>query len=212
MNVCMPLVGGKSRWGHAVIRALPLLLVIASLVAAAVYGWVVHRGSEYRAYYSYVVALTEREAAPDFRFDGYYALQATDLFSETLAAWLRTPELVVAAHQQAGLPLPTTNPRQVARLVEATKAAPQLVTVMIRGSDSTTVEQLSHGMMKATAERVAMYHDQGVPALQFEVVPTEPWVGSQKLSAPVIVSAVWVFVLLFGINAVLIRESISATR
>jgi hypothetical protein len=189
-------------------RALPWLLLLAALATLAAVGVVRRQGPTYEAHFSYTVSLQEREAAPEFRFDGYYALQATDLFAETLAAWATTPEIVVAAHEAAGLPVPSGSARQLARRVSSEKVAPQLVRVWVKGSERDLVERLAQGLQTVMAETIASYHEQGVPAVQLAAVATEPWLGVAAPSVGLIGTAVFVTVLLLGLNAVLLFESV----
>lgn len=199
--------GHFDKYWRAVQRKLPGVLLVAA--GAAVVAWfIVHRmGPTYTVHYSYLVSLSEREETEDFRFDGYYALSATDLFTATLASWVGAPEVVVAAYEEAGVAT-SQDPRDVARAVTAEKKAPQLVAVTVRHKDQAVAEKLAQGLQVVMESNIEQYHGQGIPELTFRVVATNPWLGISRLSAPVIVSATFVFVLLMGVNAVLLVESV----
>lgn len=202
--------GSLNHYWQVVQRKLPGIL-LASVAAAVVAGLVVNRvGPTYTVHYSYLVSLSEREETDDFRFDGYYALSATDLFTATLASWVGAPEVVVAAYEEAGVAT-SQDPRDVARTVTAEKKAPQLVAVTVRHKDQAVAEKLAQGLQVVMERNVEQYHDQGIPELIFRVVATSPWLGISRLSAPVIVSATFIFVLLMGVNAVLLVESVKQT-
>lgn len=193
-------------WG-AIKKKLPMLLLIS--VTAAVLALVIAKqvAPSYEVHFSYVVSLAQREAAPEYRFDGYYALQATDLFSATLAEWLTAPETVVAAYQAAGLALPSEDPRQVTRALRAEKAAAQLVTVTVRSAQREEAEKLADGLRQVMAKNIQAYHDQGAPAAQFRAVATTPWTGVIWLSIPIVVLATFVFTFFIALNVILLNES-----
>jgi len=185
-------------------RYLPVLLVISA--AASVVAFVLANASDikYQAHYSYLVSLSQREAAQEYRFDGFYALQATDLFAATLARWVQTPETIVAAYERAGVALPTKAPRDLTKLMRAEKTAPQLVQVTVEGRDERQARELSRALASVMEENIKRYHDQGIPAVTFGVVATDTWVGYSKISVPIITSATFFFTLFFSLNVLLL--------
>lgn len=204
-------MGHFDKYWQVVQRKMPGVLLVSG--AAAIIAWLIvgRVGPTYTVHYSYLVSLSEREEAEDFRFDGYYALSATDLFAATLASWVRLPEVVVAAYGEAGVAA-ARDPRDVARAVTAEKKAPQLVAVAVRHKDQALAEKLAQGLQVVMERNIEQYHDQGIPELTFRVVATSPWLGISRLSAPVIVGATFVFVLLIGVNVVLLVESVKNTN
>jgi hypothetical protein len=165
-------------------------------------------GTTHEVYFSYIISLREREAGAAYHFDGYYALQATDLFAATFARWLGAPETIVAAHSRAGLPLPGADARQLSDSVRAERTAPQLVQVTVRGRTSQEARGLAQGLRDVMVRYVDDYHDQGIPALRFSATATNEWTGVRQISLPVIAISTFVFSLLLGVNAVLFWESV----
>lgn len=184
-------------------RWLPYLLLGSLGAALIAYGITQRLGPIYEAHFSYLISLTEREAAPDFRFDGYYAISATDLFAETVAQWASTPEVIVQAHQAAGVALPNPSPRQLRKIVQARQAAPQLVRVTIRAPQEETVQKLAVGLQQVMEHNVTRYQEQGIPAVRFRLVASEPWVGVERPATNLIVIATFILTLLLGFNAVI---------
>lgn len=195
-----------NRYIQAVIGSLPILLIVSFGLAAIAYVGALKVGTTYTTHYSYLVSLAERENSTDYTFDGYYALQATDLFAATLARWATTPEVIAAAYDQAGLP-PVLDVRQLLRLVAAEKTAPQLVQVTVRGNTPEQTLALTRALLTEIEHNVLVYHDEGIPALRFTVVATEPWSGQQPVAVKVITSTMFVVSLLLGINGVVFWAS-----
>lgn len=187
---------------------LPFVLLVSLLAALVAYGVTARLGPAYEAHFSYLISMSEREAAPDFRFDGYYAISATDLFADTLAQWVATPEVVVAAYQAAGLPLNEPSPRQLTKIIRAEKSAPQLVHVTIRTNQEETTKKLTAALQHVMDENIEQYLQQGIPAVQFRLVASQPWVGIERPATPVIVIATLMLVFLLAINSIIIWVSL----
>lgn len=189
-------------------RRIPWMLCVSFGLAIVAYIVVRQMGPTYRVQFSYLVSLSAREPAEEFRFDGYYAIQATDLFAATVAQWAKTPEVIVAAYTRAGLEVPTDDPRQLAKFVETGKTAPQLIQVTVSEQDEERARRLAQGLRDTVADNVAHYHDEGIPALQFRVVATEPWVGVTRPALPLIVVATFVFSFFALVNGWLLLASL----
>jgi hypothetical protein len=196
----------------AVRRQLPRLLLLAAAAAVLAAALVQRAGPQWRAHFSYLISLQEREAAAEFRFDGYYALQATDLFAATLAEWAMAPEVIAAAHQAADLPLPGADARSLIRTVSARKAAPQLVAVEIRGGSEREAAALASGLQEVLTAQVAAYHTAGVPAARFTAVPSAVWVGGTPPATRVVGAATFLLVLFVLVNGVVLAETLRETR
>lgn len=189
-------------------RRLPLLLLVSAGVA--VVSWTVadrySRQSE--VHFSYLISLSDREGRGEYRFDGYYALSAISLFSETLAQWVRRPEVVAEAARRAGLRDVPQEARKLQRLVAAERVAPQLVAVTVRAGEADTAERLARSLQAVVGENVERYHESGTPALRFRVVASEPWAGQRIIEANVVAAAAFLLVLFAAVNVLVLWESL----
>lgn len=185
-----------------------MLALVGSLLA---YGIVSRVKPQYEVHFSYAVSLEQREQSQEYRFDGFYALQATDLFTATLASWIKAPEIIVKAHEVAGLESPT-DPREVSRAVRSDKTAPQLVQVTVRHTSKEFSQELAQALQEVIREEVERYHDQGIPELSFAVVATEPWVGLVGISHFLVVVSTFVLILVIGINWVVLTASLVSPK
>lgn len=199
-------VGYGQAWG----RALPWILLFSLAVATVAYSLTSRSGVTYQVHFSYIVSLTERESSTNYRFDGFYALQATDLFTTTLANWLTTPETIVMTYQTAGLALPTNNARQLSRLVQAEKAAPQLIRVVVAAPQRDQAQKIAASLQEVMKQQIDHYQDQGIPALRFQALATQPWISQQTVALFPIVVGSFVLALVLSSNFVVLRHSLKA--
>jgi capsular polysaccharide biosynthesis protein len=204
-----------SEYGYyfrALQRQLPVWLLVSVAAAGAAWGALARLGPTYSVHFSYLVSLSERENPAEYTFDGFYALQATDLFTATLAGWITTPELIVAAYRAAELPLPTDDARKVRRNVTAAKTAPQLIEVTVWGQEREAAERLAAALKTVMEKNVSLYQDEGIPALQFNVVATEPWTSIRQPNVALVTASVGVVTLLLLINLQLLWEATFRAR
>lgn len=188
-------------------KRIPWLFLISTLIFLLVFGALVRLAPEYEVHYSYIISLAGRESAPDFRYDGYYALQSTDFLAGTIAGWAGTPETIVSAYRQANVPLLSSDPRVLTKSIHAEKVAPQLVQITIKHVSSDRAEALAKGLQVVMANNIANYQSQSVPAVAFKVTTTPAWTGQTRISAGIIAVATFFFLLFFGINGIVLYES-----
>lgn len=191
------LLDARKSW-EAFVRRIPTLLAVSFIVAIVGYGVAVRLPVSYDVHGSYVVSQEEREVSSGFRYDGYYALSATDLFTATLAAWITSPETVVRAYEEAGVPLPTEDAIDLVKNIRAEKAAPQLVTITVRDSSKADAEKLAGGVAKVIPTFVEQYNTTGTPAATFSVVASQRWTGVSRIAPFPVALVLFIFVFLVG--------------
>jgi hypothetical protein len=194
--------------GRRVRRALPGLLLLSVALGTLSYLVAQRMGGSYEAHFSYWISLREREISQEYRFDGYYALQATELFAETLAAAIKTPGVIAQAQGEKS----SQEVRGLLTSVEARQEAPQLVAVVAKGTTGEEARLLAEGLQGVVREQISHYFEQGDPALRFEVVATEVWVGERAIAARIVGLTVLVLTLFLGINWVLFWEAVKQKR
>lgn len=75
-------------------------VLVATVVAAVVAGT---RPERTGASVSFAINRTNREATTQYQYDGYYALQAADLFAQTVVSWFSTPSVLQEVYQRANI-------------------------------------------------------------------------------------------------------------
>jgi len=80
--------------------------LIAGLVTIATITTVIltiNQPVRFQASESFAVNRINKELTADYQYDGYYALQAADLFSQTVVSWFSTPSILRQVYRQADL-------------------------------------------------------------------------------------------------------------
>ena len=189
-------------------RRLPMVILVSIVVFMAVYTILRRQGVIHEVHFSYIVSLEDRQQTAQYQFDGYYTLQAIELFTDTLSNLITTPELLVRAYEQAKLPLPNLTARTLQGAVTAEQIGPQLVHVTVRDKNREVAEKLSKSLMNVVGQDVEVYQNQGKPAVKFQIVASEPWTGQAQLNILLVAVGSGLFIFFIGINLVLLWEGL----
>lgn len=192
---------------RALNRALPLIFAAGIAAAGLGYGIARKTPPSYEVHFSYIVALQERDTSQGFRYDGYYALSGTELFSSTLASLIASPEMIVQAYQEARLPVSTQDPFALTKRVRAQKAASQVVQVTVVDGSKEKAEALAKAVVDVTQHTVRDYNTKNADSNQFSITSTTPWTGVVRVAAIPVAIIVGVLSSIIAAMVVLFKEA-----
>lgn len=195
------------RYKTVLLRHLPFLLLFSFFLSAGAYFWAYRAGNDYQAHFSYLISLAERENYGEYRFDGYYALQATDLFTATFATWLTTPEVISASYRAADLTPKVLRLSDLKKIVTAAKTGPQLIEVMVTADSAAHAQLLQAGLEQVIQIRLQKYQADSSPALTFIATKTDGWITKREVAGIPLVVAVFFGSLMLSINGLLLLTS-----
>ncbi|MEO6078080.1 MAG: hypothetical protein ABIP54_04800 [Candidatus Andersenbacteria bacterium] len=193
-------------------KALPIIIAIG--VVAFGMGYIGARKTppSYQVHFSYIVAQTQRDASPDFRYDGFYSLSGTELFSATLASLITSPEQIVSAYTEANITMPSQDPFALAKNVQATKTASQLVQVTVTDSSKATAEKLAHAVEDTTQQAVQEYNAKNKNTAQFSITQTKQFTGAVVVAALPVAIVSGVFAAMIAVLIALFQEALKRGR
>jgi len=138
--------------------AKPLQTIILAALAGVLLGaaFASVTPSRVKASVSFTVAQQARQETADYAYDGYYALRAAELISDTMISWLSTPSVVKEIHAAAGLDLSDEEAFAAAgRAFRAKKYSSQNVVVSFAAPDEDSARKLADAASDLLAERAA---------------------------------------------------------
>lgn len=158
---------------------------ILVLTVAGAYAWQMLQPVRYSTSMSLGVNRVNADQTPDYQFDGYYALQAADLFSQTLVSWMQTPSILVEIYDQAGLPTGVDSIRGLTSRFNTKKVAAQNVVVTYSSPSQAEAEKLAMAITSVTTRLTATVNRSADNQAFFELVAAKPVVVKAKMD-PVI--------------------------
>lgn len=135
------------------IRRKKLAIGIVALVIAGAYLWAYLQPVRYATSMSLSVNSINQQQTADYQFDGYYALQAADLFSQTVVSWLQTPSVLVEISERAGTTIPVTSMRSLTSRFKTKKYSSQNIVVTFAASSEDEGKRLAAAVTEVITAR-----------------------------------------------------------
>lgn len=160
----------------------------------------------YEASFSFLVSRSGADSTADYKYDGYYALMATDLIADTVEQWLKNPEAVQSIYAKAGVDGKFKSLKDMARKFKAMKLTSQLVEVRLkaeRSEDAKKVAEAASGILKS---KIAASNNTEEKNGTFKVIDSEPVILEVKPDPILNLAISLVFGLVLGLFIALGKE------
>lgn len=165
--------------------AKPLQTVILAALVCALLGLGLASVAPTRVKVSMAFTVSEqaRQETADYAYDGYYALRAAELISDTMISWFSTPSVVKEIHAAAEIELSEAEALAVSgRLFRAKKYSSQNVVVAFTASDEDAARKLAAAASDVLAARSAELVLSSKGDSLFRVTASSPVVASVSTS------------------------------
>ncbi|MBI4414975.1 MAG: hypothetical protein HY566_01910 [Candidatus Kerfeldbacteria bacterium] len=159
-------------------RAFFAAFVVVVTVAAAALSMT--RQPTFVASLSIAVNRIHRQETAAYQYDGYYAIQASDLFTQTILSWFLTPSVLLEVYERAGVEPHISSLSELVGRFRARKFSPQNLVVQFAEPDRSNAEKISAAIADVMKERTSLTNqdDKGDPI--FEAVPAKPVIVESK--------------------------------
>lgn len=164
-----------------VIKTGKWLIIVMTILTAIFSLSLAHflpRGFETNA--TYVLHRVNREKSPDFQYDNYYSVQASEYFSNSVVALLATPEVVFEIYKKAQL----ENEDSINNLVKSITAqqlASHVIKVKVTNRERQKSEKIMAALSEVIGEKVKQTELTSEGKNSFEISSGEKVVIEKKL-------------------------------
>lgn len=135
------------------------------------------------------IAREGKQETQDYKYDGFYSLQASELFADTVVSWFLSPEIVNSIYDGAGIDLGDKTLRELSRVFDAEKMASQNVLIKFTASNSNEASQVVDSMKTILSERTQILNKANSEDAKFTVIIKDPITVSHKVK-------IWVVTLI----------------
>lgn len=135
-----------------------LILIITILIGVSSFVFTLKRPVIYDTSLSLFITRTTTQATQDYKYDGYYAIKAAELFSDTVRQWLQSPEVVIEIYKKAGIDLELESLRKLGKILKVYKMSPQYVEVRFKAEEKEKVQKISSvipSVLQSKAQQLA---------------------------------------------------------
>lgn len=163
----------QRRW--LIVTIMAIGFVVATVIAYT-------RPIQYRASTSFAINRINRQETTEYQYDGYYALQAGDLFAQTVVSWFSTPSIVQEMYQAGGVDPETVLPTKLPSRFRVKKYSAQNIVVRYTESTKERSEKLSAGIKQVLERRTSDLNQTSTGKSLFEIVGTAPVIIAGRLN------------------------------
>ncbi len=156
----------RRRWG--------LSVALFVIVVGGAFAWSYLRPRHYTTSISFAVNGTTTVQTTEYQYGGYYALQAADLFSQTVVSWFQTPSVLVSIYDRAGIPSHVDTLQNLTARFKTKKYSAQNIVVTYASPTESEGRQIATALAAEISTRTSSLNQVEKDKPQFEVVSGNP--------------------------------------
>ncbi len=166
-------------------RPVPVLLVAAVVGGLVALGLGLRQPVRYQTSISFAANRLNKTSSTEYQYDGYYAIQAADLFSQTVVSWFSTPSVLIEVYDRAGLKSSPDSLTSLSRRFKTKKYAAQNIVVTFSEESRERAEKVAAAVTVTMQERAASLNQTADRQAFFEIVGSTPVIVEAKANLPV---------------------------
>jgi len=149
------------------------LLVLVIPIIVAIF-FANSRADTYTTSISFTVNRINKQPTTEYQFDGYYALQASDLFSDTVVSWFLTPSVIVEMYDKAGLDPKLISLSSLTSRFKIKKYSSQNIVVKFVSDSTDDAAKLATAVIATVESKSAELNQSADRKALFEVIGAKP--------------------------------------
>lgn len=136
------------------------------------------------AYYdtslSFSINRINRQETPQYQYDGYYAIQASDLFSQTVMSWFMTPSVLLEIYDKAKIDPQISSIEMLTSRFKTKQFSPQNIVVRYKERDHETAAKIAAAIGDVIEANATVANQTADQKALFEVVGAKPVIVERK--------------------------------
>lgn len=136
-----------------------------------------------------------------YQYDQYYKLVSASSFADTLISQLTSPNTVSQIFQKSNIPLPSTNPDQLAKVIKSQKvsANSSVVIATITSENKNKTEKLTGNLVEVVKDNLDNFKKAKVVPQEIIISPSQPIFLDDSNNSLIAVGAPTIAGLIFGL-------------
>lgn len=157
-----------------------IIVVLTVLITFLVFLYAYLQPVVYDTSISFTINRTAKQKTADYQYDGYYAIQASNLFAQTIMSWLMTPAFVLEVYQEAGVAPAVQSLDKLGSHFTSQRLSPQNVVVRFKEKDEATAKKIGRALIDKVEKKSNEINKTSEGDSLFNVVGYEPVVAPYK--------------------------------
>jgi len=161
------------------IKHFKIILFSAILLSLSAFIFTINKPVYYQAIGSMTITpKSSAELKNIYQYDGYYALQASNLFGITISSWLANPDIVTEIYKKAGYSTEGMSTQALSKTIKTSQNLnSSLITFQLNDLDKEKVRKLALAVIELVKEKTALINKDSNSKINFEIVSNEPLVN-----------------------------------
>ena len=160
-----------------------LILAVAVIVGLSAFLFSIIQPVKYEVSLSLFINKDKTQETDDFKYDGYYALQAGEIIAGSVAEWLKSPEAVNAIYREAGVEHNFKSLRSYAKKFTVKKMSAQYVEVKFETNNKEDAEKISTAITEAVESKMKSLEEKSGQEVSFSIESEKPIIIESKPDA-----------------------------
>lgn len=148
---------------------------------------------------SFAINRINKESTSQYQYDGYYALQASDLFAQTVVSWFSTPSVLREVYQQANIDPEIQSVNSLPARFSVRKYSAQNIVVRYTETNNDRATKVADGMKMLMESKAAKLNQTSDGKALFEIVAGAPVIAPAKANVPLVAAVALVLSLALGL-------------
>lgn len=161
---------------------------------------------KYQTSVSFSIALTQKQQTPDYQYDGYYAIKAAELVSQTLISWFLTPSVILDIYSDAGVPPNISNLNRFVARFKARQHAAQNIVITFKEDDETKARAIAESIVTVVEKKGEALNTTEQREALFDVQGSTPVIVKTRLNPYLTVGSAMLFGFFIALFAVSVKE------
>jgi len=151
-----------------------LILGVAIITGISAFLFSITQPIKYEASLSLFINKDKTQETDDFKYDGYYALQAGEMITGSIVEWLKSPEVVSSIYQKAEVEHSFKNIKSYTKKFAVKKMSAQYVEVKLKMNNKEDVEKISLAIVEVIKSRIKNLGENSEQELTFLIESGKP--------------------------------------
>ena len=145
------------------------IITIGIIVAVSAFLFSTIRPVTYEASTSLAINKNKTQNTDDFKYDGYYALQTSEMLADTIVEWIKSPTVVNAIYQKAEIDQDFKNIKSYTKKFTANKMSSQHVEVKFKTDTRENAEEISSALVEITNDKIKAIEKESEEEISFSI-------------------------------------------
>ncbi|MCK4592394.1 hypothetical protein KAT63_03065 [Candidatus Parcubacteria bacterium] len=160
-----------------------LIIIISIITAVSAFLFSTMKPVVYEISISLAINKNKTQITDDFKYDGYYALQASEMLANTIVEWTKSPTIVDAIYQKAGVNQNFKNIKSYTKKFTAKKMSSQHVEIKFKTNTRENAEKISSATVKIISDKIKTLEKDSEKEIAFSVSSENPIIIENKPDA-----------------------------